>query len=300
VFAAFEDGHWVLPSGGARTFDGVTSKHWVAWWQRYGIYANLVQCVSYTVTGGMVDAPSIEVWGSTQGVLSNNQAPPRWPPQSEGYLPPLRTEWELADPHSFQGIAIGRVLAGQSLPQVVCAALGGRVMVLDGANGRILAESPDYGLGGIALALADLTGDGLDEVVFAPLYSPIPWDGGFVRSHLHVLTGASGALSPVSSVPVGEAGNDDFPGYGTCGIAIADLPGTPAGKEIVVTTLNGELVVFGQSSGVVNQTPLYRTVVQGSIGAFNSIVIANLEPDTMDKPEVYLPGSYGIRRFDFP
>jgi hypothetical protein len=142
--------------------------------------------------------------------------------------------------------------------------------------------------------------DGLDEVVFAPLYSPIPWDGGFVRSHLHVLTGASGALSPVSSVPVGEAGNDDFPGYGTCGIAIADLPGTPAGKEIVVTTLNGELVVFGQSSGVVNQTPLYRTVVQGSIGAFNSIVIANLEPDTMDKPEVYLPGSYGIRRFDFP
>jgi hypothetical protein len=248
----------------------------------------------------MVDAASLAVWGSTQDALPGNIGPPRWPPQATGYLPPLRLELDVADPHSFHSIAVGRVLAGQTLPQVVCAAMGGRVMVLDGSNGRIVAESADYGFGGMALALADLTGDGLDEVLFAPMYSPILWNGGSVRSHLHVLTGASGALSPLSSAPVGEPGNDDFPGYGTCGLAIADVPGTSISKAIFATTLNGELVVFQQTNGVVNQTPLFRAVLQGSIGAFNSIVIGNLEPDASDKPEVYLPGSYGIRRFDFP
>ena len=66
-----------------------------------------------------------------------------------------------------------------------------------------------------------------------------------------------------------------------------------------MTTMNGELVVFTQSNGVINPVPLYRHVVEGSIGAFSSIVLANLEP-TSTKPQLYLAGSYGIRRFDFP
>jgi hypothetical protein len=146
----------------------------------------------------------------------------------------------------------------------VVAGMGGRVMVLDGANGKILAESEDCGMGGMALALADLTGDGFDEVIFAPLYSPIHHTGGTVRSHLHVLT-----TSP------------------------------PISKAIFVATLNGELVVFQQTNGVVNPNPLFRTVVPGGIGAFNSIIVANLVPDTASKPEVYIAGSSGLRRFDF-
>jgi len=151
---------------------------------------------------------------------------------------------------------------------------------------------------------ADLTGDGLDEVIFAPLYSPISHMGGTVRAHVHVLTGSSGTfqeLPGTTGVPVGEANNDDFLGYGACGLAVADLPTDPViSKAIFVTTMNGELVVYKQTNGVIDPTALYRKVVAGSLGAFNSIVIENLVPDASSKPEVYIAGSSGIVRFDFP
>lgn len=153
----------------------------------------------------------------------------------------------------------------------------------------------------MALAVADLAGnDGLDEVIFAPIYSPIANSGGTVRSHLHVLNGQTlQELAGTSAVPIGETGNDDFLGYGACGIAVADIPNTSITKAVFVTTLNGELVVFQQTNGVIHSTPLFRTVVEGSLGGFNSIVIANLDPGD-PKPEVYVAGSSGIRRFDFP
>ena len=125
-----------------------------------------------------------------------------------------------------------------------------------------------------------------------------PASGGKVRSNLHVLTGATGALTLLSSVPVGGTGNDDFLGYGACVIALADLPGRAISKAIFVTTLNGELAVFGHTNGIVNQT-LFRAVVDGSLGAFSSIVIENLEPDIESRPEVYIGGSAGLQRWDF-
>jgi len=300
AYMELRNGHWPCPWPGARIFDAATQKHWFAWWYRYGAYPNLIQCASYTVSGGMLD-PSISLWNSTQGVLPGNAPPPRFPFNAPGYLNPLRTEQDLADPHSMQSLKIGRVLHGQELPQVVAAGMGGRVMLLSGSDGRIIGESADYGLGGMALALADLTGDGLDEVIFAPLYSPISHMGGTVRAHVHVLTGSSGALQELSSTAVGEANNDDFLGYGACGLAVADLPTDPViSKAIFVTTMNGELAVFKQTNGVIDPTALYRKVVAGSLGAFNSIVIENLVPDTASKPEVYIAGSSGIVRLDFP
>jgi hypothetical protein len=155
-----------------------------------------------------------------------------------------------------------------------------------------------------ALALADLNNDGYDEVVFAPMFSPIPHQGQSVRSHIHVLTstpaGDGLADLPLSTIPVaGTVPADDFVGFGACGLAILDLPTTPPiNKAIVVTTTNGELAVFSQSNGVIQGTPLFRRVVEGSIGAFGSIVLADLDP-TSPKPELYLAGSSGIRRFDF-
>ncbi|MEZ5963781.1 MAG: hypothetical protein R3F56_08040 [Planctomycetota bacterium] len=79
---------------------------------------------------------------------------------------------------------------------------------------------------------------------------------------------------------------------------MADIPNTSITKAIFVTTLNGELVVFQQTNGIIDPNPLFRKVVEGSLGAFNSIVIANLDPAD-SKPEVYIAGSAGIRRFDF-
>jgi hypothetical protein len=101
-------------------------------------------------------------------------------------------------------------------------------------------------------------------------------------------------------VPIGEVGNADFHGYGTSGIAIIDHPLVPAvNKAILVTTLNGELVVFGQTNGVIHAAPIYRGVFEGSLGGFGSIVIADLDASHA-KPELYIAGSSGIRRFDFP
>ena len=101
-----------------------------------------------------------------------------------------------------------------------------------------------------------------------------------------------------NTIPVGDAGSDDFLGYGACGIAIADVPAH--GKLVFVTTLNGELAVFRPlAGGGLDPNPVFRTVVEGSLGAFGSIVVANLAPDPNDMPEVYIAGSSGIRRFDF-
>ena len=105
-----------------------------------------------------------------------------------------------------------------------------------------------------ALALADLNNDGYDEVVFAPMFSPIPHQGQSVRSHIHVLTstpaGDGLADLPLSTIPVaGTVPADDFVGFGACGLAILDLPTTPPiNKAIVVTTTNGELAVFSMFS----------------------------------------------------
>ncbi|MEZ5965129.1 MAG: hypothetical protein R3F56_14945 [Planctomycetota bacterium] len=296
-FVPFRDQHWILPGGGTRIFDAGTNRHWCAYWQRSGKYTNLVQCFSYTVTGGMVDASSIATWGSTQAARPGNAPPPRWLPNSSDYVPPLKTETEGAAPHSMETVKIGRVLAGRSAPQVIAASMGGRLMLLDGDDGKLIVESDDYGLGGMAMAVADLTGDGLDEIVFAPIYNPIDGAGGTVRAHVHVLTGASGTLADIGTgVALGTPGTD-FLGYGACGIAVVDFPLHSIERAILVTTLNGELVVFGQTNGVINPAPLFRTIVSGSVGAFDSIVVEDLDPSTPGK-EIYIAGSSGIRRFD--
>lgn len=151
----------------------------------------------------------------------------------------------------------------------------------------------------MALAVGDLDGDPTrDEVVFAPLYNPMPHTGQKARSYVHVLSGASGQLVEIGASPVllGDPNDDDFIGYGACGIAITEV--APHGKIVVVTTLNGELVVFGVlPGGALNPAPLFRTVVEGSLGGFNALVVADLDPTP--KPELYVSGSSGLRRFNF-
>jgi hypothetical protein len=304
--ASRQDGHvgplgWVarqlLQLGGASYFDGVGVR--LAWWQKADQFFDLVQHATYLPA--VTSSSSIAaVWGSTQGVYGAFQPPPRWPTGPTGFKP-LRTELGSVVPMNLQGVRIGRVLPGQSEPQVVVSAMGGRVMVLNGSDGTLLTESPDYGLGGMALAVGDLDGNpASDEIVFAPVYSPMPSAGQTVRSYLHVLKGSGTSLVelPASAVPVGDLSTDDFVGYGACGIAIADV--APHGKLVIVGTLNGEVAVFKSlPNGALDPTPVFRTVVEGAVGAFNSIVVASLVPDTEAKPELYIGGSSGLRRFDF-
>ena len=190
--------------------------------------------------------------------------------------------------------------------------------------GRILAQSEDLGFGGMALALADLDGDGYAEVVCAPAIAPIdaeqvpidmvppgpPFRSGWSQSFVHVLKYQAmpeRKLVRVSSAPIGDPYRaEHLHGFGACGIAVADLDETgqpDPTPEILVTTLNGEFVVFGQSGGVIDRNWRFHTIVDGQLGAFNSIVVGNLDPQIGSvgaRPEVYISSTTDIRKFYVP
>ncbi len=96
------------------------------------------------------------------------------------------------------------------------------------------------------------------------------------------------AIAPALA-PVGDpyAAAHDLIGYGACGIAVADLDETGQPNptpEILVTTLNGEFVVFAQTGGVIDPTPRFHTIVDGQLGAFNSIVVGDFDPCNLPEP----------------
>ncbi len=74
-----------------------------------------------------------------------------------------------------------------------------------------------------------------------------------------------------------------------------------------MTTLNGEFVVLRQSGGVFPapdggaQQPMFQTIVDGQLGAFNSIVVGDFDGNiNLTKPEVYIASTTGIRKFYVP
>ena len=141
--------------------------------------------------------------------------------------------------------------------------------------------------------MVDAVGDRAELTVRAGMRSDV---------HMRKCNASTSRLDRISSAPVGDPyGPDSLHGFGACGTAIADLNETGVTNptpEILVTTLNGEFVVFAQSSGVLTQTALYCTVVEGQLGAFNSIVVADLDNDFFGtKPEVYIASSLGLRKF---
>ncbi|MBK8977366.1 MAG: hypothetical protein IPM29_15755 [Planctomycetes bacterium] len=86
---------------------------------------------------------------------------------------------------------------------------------------------------------------------------------------------------------------NDRAGFAVSGIAVGDVlqsPGFP-GDELVVTTLSGELYVFELGAMAIGQEILH-TWLPGSLGAYNSIVIDDL--DQNGKNEMYIAGSQGI------
>ncbi len=300
-FGYLQDGFWVFGSSGGvwmETTSGETYGH-AAWWSS-AYYQNHVQTVQYRLAPSPVQM--LGLWNSTGPDLAGQHPAPTL--QDNGIT--LRTEFTGFSVWGQQACRIGKVHPSRTTPQAVVAGPDGKVLLLDSTPGAsvvnsdaILTQSQDLGFGGQALAVQDLDGDGYHEVLFAPYWCQVDSQGKPAQARLYVLKHNGTDFTTLATADLGDPTllPQDFPGYGACGVAVANLDGT-GGPEVLVTTLNGELIVFGWSNGPPpTLTTLHRRIVEGAIGAFNSIVIADLLAGD-GKPEVYLAGSSGIRRFD--
>ncbi len=87
--------------------------------------------------------------------------------------------------------------------------------------------------------------------------------------------------------------NSDRGGFAVAGLAIGDAVQAPerAGPELLVTTLAGGLFVFALGANTIG-SQLQHVWVPGSLGAYNSILVEDLDFDF--KNEVYIAGSQGL------
>ncbi|MEM7201716.1 MAG: hypothetical protein AAF628_15715 [Planctomycetota bacterium] len=286
-----------------------TGEAHAAWWVSTLGYPNHVQAAQYSLTPGTPATASIQaVWNSTGPDVGGGAHPPA--PEYPGDGISLRTELR-AGVYSQQSCKIGTVHPVRTAPQVVVSGTDGVVMILDSQPGAvtsdaILTQSADFGYGGMALALSDLDSDGNDEILFAPYYDQVDGQGNSPGASLRVLDHDGTSLQILDEAALGYGGAaPDFPGYAASGIAVWDLDGD-GNEEILVTTLNGEIVAFtwdpldGPEPTPLGQFPVYHHMTEGSVGGFNSIVVADLLPAGAPDGdvEVYIAGSMGLRRFD--
>lgn len=197
---------------------------------------------------------------------------------------------------------------GQLYAAVGCP--GGRVRIIrpggyntgSGAHaiGSVVANSEDLGHGGCALAVMPTT-TGADIYLgtftqHPPLLNPNQPLGdadvltGSVRKLL--FTAATGSLTLAQSLVLSPTGTDRG-GFGVVGLCLADLLPAVPGVELIVTTVAGDLFVYDVSTSP--WTQLFRTWVPGSLGCYNSILVRDLDQDSI--PELYVASSMGIYRF---
>jgi hypothetical protein len=251
-------------------------------------------------------------------VLANPPQQPQptfyhWSSSSQGTALHLRNVTDT-ESHNHQALRLGTWSTLENHPVVVVTATGGSVLVVDpgafphSGDGSVRGESEDYGYGGMALCVTQVSVPGLQTtepmIFFAPLWA-------------HAGTGAQADM--VSSLAILERTTlnhttlpevqprrffDAAPKlFGVCGIAVGDVDdgstGGDAHDELVLTTVNGDLVVFDLAlvGGKVGLGPLLHwSVHDGSLGVCNSIVIAGLD-GAIEGNEVYVAGSNGIRKF---
>ena len=153
----------------------------------------------------------------------------------------------------------------------------------------------------MALLVTDLNDppDGKDEIVFANLTDAIHPVSSPLYAWVTILRESAGSLIEVGRFPVG---------YAASGLAAADLDGDQQGLELVITTIEGDLVVLdlttdGQFNGV-----HHRRGFAGAIGNYSSIHIgdhvdlsgATPAPGADGYLEIYFAGTMGVRRLDEP
>jgi hypothetical protein len=99
-----------------------------------------------------------------------------------------------------------------------------------------------------------------------------------------------------------DGSSTTFPkAYGICGLRIGDVVPGNGTDELVVTTMDGHMMVYAISaSGTIdpNVPPLYSGQFAGALGMYNSIEIGDFDDD--GKVEVCVAGSFALRRFEQP
>ncbi len=260
-------------------------------------FANLLQGVVIDTLTGRFDH-----WSSTQ----------------KGAGLRLRTACATAS-QNHQSLRLGHwSVFGESTPRIVCATVAGRVFVVDptGPQGSVSAAMPpksgDFGFGGMALAVRSLrlAGQKSEEptIFFGTLTThadPTRMSADVVAS-LHLLRRRDprirdGLYEIDRMVFDGLEGRPKL--WGLAGIAVGDLDsghrdGDPD-DELVVSTLNGDLLVYDIVTDA-NGRPeigelLYHDILDGAVGACNSIVITDTDDDSSN--EVYVATSIGLRKF---
>lgn len=305
------DGFLVMPRGGAASDEADASAppgcaRQVHWWSGGENLAS--EAWVNQVQGMYLDSAGfVQDWWATTRHVGTPSANMMNRPASEIAGNDLRDGFQLAlaqaDAQSlqvFQDPYDGNV-------RVAVATTGGSVIVLDptGANqiSPIAEESPDFGSGGMALAVKSSTNQGGYSDIYLgvlahhtnPGAGPgtdavgaviwLEWTGSNLSVHkLHLLDG---------SAP------DRPKAYGVCGLAVGDVIFGNGGDEVVVTTLDGQFLVFERSLNGWFGALLYHARFEGSLGAYNSIVIADLDPGALGN-EVYVAGSLGVRKFRNP
>lgn len=308
------DGYMLLQGAGhAITLpaSGTNRRRYFSWWNTVPeVKVEILPGLTYSLTishnvilGGEIHEGSTGLWNVRSTWDSAGDAPP--------LLYDLRNDQRAPRVRAIEGmqsLRLGQIFSTNQ-PQIVTGTPGGSVQVIDWLSNAPLRESPDFGWGGMALALADLDSDGLDEVVFGTLSQPTTSDGQAMGGTIQILDWNDTPGPP--TVALGPQAISDALGgrvYGVCGLAVANLdPGdTDPTPELIVGTLEGYLLVYRifQSGGSYTLSLLYRRGFPGSVGVYNGIhvgdyVINGTSTAGSDgKKEVYVAGSYGLWRLD--
>ncbi len=314
-FLSLADNYWVFPFGGDAISwpDSGLSVFWsgeddpscfadLRGWENHALR------VGYDIVGGQgsirVNGPgSLGVWGSG----GQSGSPP-------AEFMDFRSDDDNA--HDWQALRLGK-LKGNDMPggqdgymYAAMTTSGGRLFVIAPEKDApsIEVELGDHGYGGIALAVGNLDNDpeGVEEIVFGSIYTHTDHAGmESMRAAIHVVDYQSSQFFLQQTIDLGSINLDPdlMPGFGVAGIAIDDVIEGAGydGNEVVVTTLNGELYIFktdgGGPGGPLVTRPVHASVHAGSLGACNSIVVADLDTSTPEK-EIYIASSQGMYRFD--
>ncbi|MBK8978465.1 MAG: hypothetical protein IPM29_21410 [Planctomycetes bacterium] len=325
-FAPFVGGGHVFPSG--VPVQGATRQlHW--WGGDFNCDANLVQ-------GLYLDAGSpMDNWCSTKDNPPERTIPPAIP--SSSYFGSSSSEGKdlrnCSRPYA-QAFNHGSVRIGQDAfgPVVVAATPGGSVVLLrpgagggaGGADhGTILwpiggpfpqPEPVDDGYAAMGLAVrptAEYEGIDIFVGIAVAHLDPAPalagtgpgnLAGGIRWLRWHGTSWTGGAMDEVGSFLFLDPGpSDPRGGYGVCGLAIGDVVASSPGDELVATTLEGDLYVYGlfpELDHLAAAPLLQRSWVRGTLGVNNAILIFDADGDARN--ELFIAGSQGIWKWRQP
>ena len=174
------------------------------------------------------------------------------------------------------------------------------------------SSSPtDDGYGTAALAVRRVPGSPSQVDIFYgvcfghpdPLQVPPAGNASHVSSVIRWLRwnpNGTPQMSGISKLHLDPSSANPRGGFGVAGMALGDILQSSAhpGEELVVTTLDGDLFVFDISGGTINPIPLLHTWVPAALGAYNGIVIDDLDMDL--KKELYVASSQGIWKWRQP